>query len=442
MADALDTLRTAVAPTGDISAITLLGTEGPVDDINEATHIRFDLPEGPVTFPSSQPTRLATTLTSAQDGTAQSKPDGLLPLHVLVFAIKTKDETSGNYARLRAKAKGPRLELVHRSEIIDYLTGKRPTWEGVVSSPASAETAPESSTTPPASPTQDPKEKYSDPAAKPQRKTTSAVKRTYVPDEEDKAFCKKMRAEVEMVPRNRNDAAHGTIYWAQAADFSHFRASIAERLEAMQKHVTGTSEDPARHHNTTQQPLRGPAWRQRAQAPVILLSNSPTALVNMFNVKQLLEDGVFVHPDQARREARGIAETVVTLSHTMSFARSTVPGQPPKPTRFLVVDNVDALYKLAAPFRAGMDASPWKRVAAIFTTGQTWQFKTYEERDPKRLFQQHLGLYARYHNEQRQENIPLWHVRELVIDRHQRHTDKQVAAGFWRLIEHNMQMRS
>ena len=34
-------------------------------------------------------------------------------------------------------------------------------------------------------------------------------------------------------------------------------------------------------------------------------------MINMFNVKAFLEDGVFVAPDQARKDARGVAEPVV-----------------------------------------------------------------------------------------------------------------------------------
>lgn len=472
MSDPLAILRAAVAPTGDLTNVSLIGQDGAVvQDIQQAHDIRIQLPQRgpPVTFPKSQPTRLAATLASAQDGTAATSPEGLLPLDALVFAIMTKDETSGSYTRLRAAARVARIELVARSDILDYLTGKRDSYEAVIpaegeaAAPAAApaptvtpadhkaeEAAAEGpSTTPPSSPPLAHTLQYGSHAARttapePTRPTTSAVKRTYVPDNEDIDFVKKLRRDVEVTPRNRNDAAHGTEFWAQTTDFGHFRTAIHDRLEAMRKLVTGKG-GPAGpdSRSTAAVPPPAPsslARRQRAQDPIILLSNSPTALVNMYNVKQLLEDGIFVHPDQAKRDARGVAETVVTLSHTMSFTRPTIPGQAPKPTRFLVVDNVDALNKLAGPARPGVTPDPWSRVAAIFTTGQMWQFKQYKEQDPKKLFQKFLGIYVRYHNEKRQDNIGLWHVREFVVDKNHRHTDKQLAASFWRLIE-QVQMR-
>lgn len=464
MSDPLDALRAAVGPTGDLTNVSLLSEDGStVEDVQQAERVRIQLPSDgrDITFLKSQPTRMSATLASAQDGTAALKPGGLLPLDALIFALKTKDESSGTYTRLRTVARVARIELVYRTEILSYLTGKRDSWEGVISPdkllPESQEpvgsdgrqnkeAVVDGPTPAPGSSQSETGAANATPSGEPPARSADvSTKRSYVPDKGDAELAKKLRSDVEVVPRNRNDAAHGTEYWAQTGDFSHFRLTIEGRLNAMRKLVTGRGSAAQDSHPapvSARPPPPGLARRQRAQDPVILLSNSPTALVNMFNVKQLLEDGVFIHPKQARLEARGVAETVVSLNHTMSFARASIPGQAPKPTRFLVVDNVDALNKLSGPSRGESGGNdPWARVAAIFTTGQTWQFKQYKEQDPKKLFQKFPGFYVRYHNENRQENIPLWHVRELVVDANQRHTDKQVSASFWRMIEHNMKMR-
>ncbi len=510
-ADALDAFRQAiVAGEGTLSCITLLDAAGsPTTQIRQATTVRITPPSSSssqaVDYAAQQPTRIATNqslLSSGAGGILPSThPDSFLPLSALVFAVQTQDESNPTYARLATEAGAVRLGLIERQPILDYLCGRTEQWAGVLSKQAqtqqqhqqaqgdtgtrtageegpgstslrptdSSDAAgaaaagikpPVASTTPPGSPSASHKAKYAKAngaaagagagaGAHASGAASGGVKRPYVPNKGDADYVKRLRRDVELVLRDRNDSMRGTGTGGTAAvsssasagssvDFTLFRGQIATRLELLKRLATGSGSRgapaPASAAAASSSAAGGAsasgaagsgARRQRAQDPIILLSNSPTAMINMFNVKAFLEEGTFLAPELAKKEARGSAEPVVSVQH-----RPASFGASARPLRFLVVDNADTLAKLGA---AGGD--PWQRVVAVFTTGQKWQFKPYRHSEPGPLFRACLGVYARWHNEQPSPEVKDWNVSHVVIDRNKRYTDKQVSAAFWRSLE-------
>lgn len=313
-----------------------------------------------------------------------SAPDQFLSLGALVFAVQQRGERAGAYLRNAATAKVVPIPALERPGVLEYLLGKRDAWEGVVSVDGK-----------PTVPSTEPSAEGKAEAAAPAPGAPSA-KRGYVPDAADAEFVRNLRSKYEVVLFDRNDALAGT--YGHAADLDSdsgsaasptphqsdalgLRALLKPRLESAKRELQAPSKSaPAR---TPGAPANA-ARRSRAQDPILLLSNSPTALVNMFNVKALLQDGVFVPPEEARRQARGVPELVVTIqprseeegsgAHNLQFSR-----------RILVVDSAEAVNRLGTgPAGSGQD--PWNRVIAVFTTGQTWQFKTYRWSDPRDLF--------------------------------------------------------
>lgn len=215
---------------------------------------------------------------------------------------------------------------------------------------------------------------------------------------------------------------HGSHPWTKTADFSNFRAALAPTIDAARKAAGGGG---ARHAPPVSTSSSAPARKQRAQDPIIILSNSPTSLINMFNVKSLLENGTFIDPTEARRAAGGIAESIVVVNHRIS----SKPAPPnARAGRVLIVDNIDALARLGGG-GAGIDV--WNRVIAVFTTGQVWQFKNYPWTEARELFKHGkcctvrqadkshhntvMGVYVRWHNEPKTSTVRDWPVTELVV---------------------------
>ncbi|KDN43662.1 CDC73-domain-containing protein [Tilletiaria anomala UBC 951] len=478
--DALEALRAAVAPTGDLTNVKLLSSSNePVCSVSEAASVQIAAPAAPspLFFPKDTVTRIATnkaTLAAPSDVTGQTPtpsadPSSFLPLDALIFAIQTKDEPSASYVRLCTASGAARLALVERPPILEFLLGKRDAWEGAVSlavvqaqaavkvptatAVPTAATAVAGSTTPPGSPPPEHKRKYTGIAGA--GTAHPSTKRVYVPNKADAEFVKRLRRDTEVILRTRNDSMRGTKPWAHTVDFSSFREKIKSRLEIMKRIVTNGS-------SSSRAPLvsgvkgatssgvgpmgSGLVRKQRAQHPIIMLSNSPTAMINMFNVKAFLEQGIFIAPDQARKDAGGIAEPIVTIDHRLgSHAPSSGGGDASgasrgscKQIRFLVVDSQDGIQKLSGSFDAN---AAWNRVIVVFTTGQTWQFNKYKHTEPTDLFKNVLGMYVRFNNDQPNENVKNWNVKELLIGRTQRHTDRQIVAFFWRSVETWMHQR-
>ncbi|MCO5566076.1 hypothetical protein L7F22_019752 [Adiantum nelumboides] len=413
-----------------------VGGQSTVNDISQAATIEID--QKP--WPKSQITRLARSRNSVAlqpDSTAtpESNPENFFTLDAIVFALLMANAQGGVYV-VQATNRGiPRFEAVERNDILAYLTGKRTEWDGVLSvieinsrkgTAESDQAGP--STTPPSSPPLALRQLYGSSTVK------LPAKRAYIPSKADAAFVKRLRTSgLEIVLQNRNDAMHGAHPWTKTADFSSFRMALAPTIEAARK-AAARKQSGAPVRGTTQTgSATAPARKQRAQDPIIMLSNSPTALINMFNVKKLLEEGIFVDPVQARTAANGVTEPIVAISHrnpaTSNQPSSQTSSASTRGGRFLVVDNVDSLQKLAG----GQDV--WQRVVVVFTTGQTWQFKNYYWSEPRELFKNVTGVYARWNNEPKNANVRDWPITELVIDRSKRHTDRQVISHFWRAVD-------
>lgn len=158
----------------------------------------------------------------------------------------------------------------------------------------------------------------------------------------------------------------------------------------------------------------GPASKQKG-APVILLSPASSALIQMSNIKTFLENGVFQPPEVAHSRGSNLV-----------FVRKTLPTLGDQ--KFLVVNLTDFFTK----------PDYWERVVAIFTSGQQWQFKNYQEKNPEVLFQKYKGYHVTYEGDVVNKNIDKWNVETIRLDRNRRFNDKEISEQFWASLERAM----
>jgi parafibromin len=92
----------------------------------------------------------------------------------------------------------------------------------------------------------------------------------------------------------------------------------------------------------------------------------------------------------------------------------------------------------------------WNRVVAVFTTGQTWQFKNYKWSLGNELFKHVQGIYVGWRGDQPPDNVRNWGHRVLQanIDRWRgeghdasRFRDKEAVESLWKTIEQNMRLK-
>ncbi|OAA48373.1 RNA polymerase II accessory factor, Cdc73 [Metarhizium rileyi] len=201
-------------------------------------------------------------------------------------------------------------------------------------------------------------------------------------------------------------------------DFSHVRKLAAPFI---QKKSQPLSAPGAISALTLSQ--KGPT---RRPDPIILLSPSASSLLRMSNAKSFLEDGKFVPAD-----AGGSAATMLHMQRVIRAIDAS------RPLRFILVEGSEQF-----------KPEYWNRVVAVFTTGQTWQFKNYKWSSPNELFKHTLGVYVGWRGEQAPESIRNWGHRVLStgVDRWRggdgadasRFRDKEVVEQIWKSIETNM----
>lgn len=90
----------------------------------------------------------------------------------------------------------------------------------------------------------------------------------------------------------------------------------------------------------------------------------------------------------------------------------------------------------------------WNRVVAVFTTGQSWQFKGYRWTEATELFSHMLGVYVGFRGDGVPSTVRNWGrgVRSLEIDKWNgaeqgRWRDREVVEKLWAEIEESMRRK-
>ncbi|EZF36065.1 hypothetical protein H101_00393 [Trichophyton interdigitale H6] len=195
----------------------------------------------------------------------------------------------------------------------------------------------------------------------------------------------------------------------------------------------------------------------RRPNPIILVSPSASSLLRMSNIKTFLTEGVYIppdHPSLAKSTNSNLLHLSRALQTIPDTSRSaTAPAGAGvtagaantlrKPTLFILVDST-----------ADFKPDYWNRVVAVFTTGQTWQFKSYKWSTPQELFKHATGIHVGWRGEEPPREVKGWGrgVRSFAIDRWDeksanvpgggaRWRDRGVVEGIWSAIEEGMRAR-
>lgn len=157
----------------------------------------------------------------------------------------------------------------------------------------------------------------------------------------------------------------------------------------------------------------------------------------MANVKSFLDQGVFVPADHPILSSQ--------MTPNILHVTRSLPSLSAKPFRFILVDSPDQF-----------KPEYWTRVVAVFTTGQTWQFKGYKWQQPQQLFENVLGVYVGEKGQPLPNDIKGWGsaVKKIELDRWdershgpnvdhdtrqaRRWRDRETVEDLWRTVESYM----
>ncbi|KAJ2157992.1 accessory factor associated with RNA polymerase II [Coemansia sp. RSA 552] len=166
---------------------------------------------------------------------------------------------------------------------------------------------------------------------------------------------------------------------------------------------------------------RRKASHRKRRDPIIVVPAATTAMVNMYNIKKLLQDHEFAD-GRAIMEQGGLKPRELFVEHTMPTTGQSM--------RFRVVDSVQ-----------DFGDADWNSLVCVFTQGAAWQFKNWIWKSPEEVFQNCLGLYPKHQDEQPKESTRSWSIQPLNIERTKRHMDRATVAGLWSSIEKYLAQR-
>jgi len=197
----------------------------------------------------------------------------------------------------------------------------------------------------------------------------------------------------------------------------------------MKKQQAAAAAALAKNPSLALNPKMAPARTERPN-PIILLSPSASSLLRMSNIKSFLEQGRYTPPDNT---------STATMLHLVRTMREVDPA---RPMRFVLVEGSEQF-----------KPEYWNRVVAVFTTGQTWQFKNYRWPQAQELFRHVLGVYVGWKGEQPPAAVRDWDHRVLTYQVEKwrdpgapgaeasRWRDREVVESIWKAIEGNMRAK-
>ncbi|AEO55274.1 hypothetical protein MYCTH_2298931 [Thermothelomyces thermophilus ATCC 42464] len=218
---------------------------------------------------------------------------------------------------------------------------------------------------------------------------------------------------------DRNTALRGI----KPTDFSHVRKLAAPFVTRKPGAAPSAGVGASATLALNQKPARRPD-------PIILLSPSASALLRMSNAKSFLEGGRYTPPDHS---------STSTMLHVSRLVKDIDPS---RPMRFILVEGPEQF-----------KPEYWNRVVAVFTTGQTWQFKNYRWSNPSELFKHVLGVYLGWRGEEPPESVRAFGHRVLACSVEKwrdpgqpgaetsRWRDREVVETIWKSIEANMRAK-
>ena len=158
--------------------------------------------------------------------------------------------------------------------------------------------------------------------------------------------------------------------------------------------------------------------------PIILVPFSSTSTINMFNVKEFLEDCRFIDPETARTTHGGKRPTILTISRERG--KNEILS-------YLVMDSASRL-----------SLDDWKkRVIAVFAQGVAWQFKDWPAPydSPTQLFSLIQGFHLKHEDEVVDTRVKGWNVQVLNVHKTRPHMDLESVFSFWNTLDASLHAR-
>ncbi|KEG11160.1 parafibromin [Trypanosoma grayi] len=169
--------------------------------------------------------------------------------------------------------------------------------------------------------------------------------------------------------------------------------------------------------------------RQPDFIPIILVPASVSSLLQLFNIREFLERGVYVDPPSLFVDAKTGA---VNVQESKPDAVIVTPGS------FLDAEKYTVAYKVFRVVDDPKQVKNWQHVCACIVDGNEWQFRGWypNEATPvpvSELFQRVCGFLPYLEEDKLPSALQQWHVKPLPLTRRvvKAHAHILQASVFW-----------
>ncbi|KAF9192564.1 accessory factor associated with RNA polymerase II [Haplosporangium sp. Z 767] len=381
--------------------ITLVNASGNlVTELTEASDVVFADDKQTFKFPRDTPTNYR-----------RGASDETYTLETLLFLLQRAHQSVSEYSLEGAQKGIKTVSILDKRLVLDYLTGVTATSANIVYRPS--ETSKRAS--------DDVVDDTQDEASKKQKILAPSA-------HGDESEVLRQIISKERLARTTASVLRGNKSFANIQKLgidillkSKFKdeKSSAKRPDARQP--AGASAPSSRPSTTpgAQAPRSStnPSSQSRSASsssriPIIIIPAAVTSMLTMYNIKQFLEDQIYVDGQEIRNQGTAKPNRLV-------IERKQKPNETHR-TPYHVIDSADH-----------MRPEDWDRVVCVFTTGAEWQFKKWKWSKPVELFANVKGFYAKWADEQPKESIKSWNVDVLNLSRHRRHADRATVTEFW-----------
>ncbi|OWM74295.1 hypothetical protein CDL15_Pgr008609 [Punica granatum] len=133
--------------------------------------------------------------------------------------------------------------------------------------------------------------------------------------------------------------------------------------------------------------------------PIILVPSAFHTLITIYNVKEFLEDGVFIPTDVKAKQMNGTKPDCITVQKKF--------GRHPVLPAYEVRDKPSSLKR-----------EDWDRVVAVFVLGKEWQFKDWPFKDHVEIFNKIIGFFMRFEDDsvESAKTVKQWNVKIISVE--------------------------
>lgn len=202
----------------------------------------------------------------------------------------------------------------------------------------------------------------------------------------------------------------------QAGKPSAAAAEPLQQQQNQQRVPSASGQPPVPRPAADARPL--PNQKKGSKTPIIIIPAATTSLIQMLNVKDILQDLKFVPADKCRQD--GAKRDNEVLLQRQKPGDVTVP--------YRIIDGAQKL-----------QPQDWERVVAVFVQGPAWQFKGWPwNANPVEIFARVKAFHLQFSDLPLDANIKKWDVTVLKLDRNKRHMDRAVLQQFWEVLDRHM----